>query len=164
MNLSKPDIEELYKKYGGMVYRRCHRLLDNETQAMDALQDVFTQLLKHQGRIEPNGMSSLLYRMATNTCLNMIRHQKVKDDYQAQSQAVEESCPSSDLATRYENLDALNRVMAKAPQKSREAAVYHYVDGFTMDEIAEMMQMSNSNVRRLIRELKQLSAQWEISA
>ena len=67
------DVESLYKKYGPMVLRRCRGLLKQEDRALDALQDVFVQVIRLQERLEDRGLSSLLYTMATNICLNTIR-------------------------------------------------------------------------------------------
>jgi RNA polymerase sigma factor (sigma-70 family) len=70
------DVEQLYRRYAPMVLRRCRRLLQNEEQAVDAMQDVFVRLLAHRERLHGSYPSSLLYRMATNVCLNIIRDQK----------------------------------------------------------------------------------------
>lgn len=175
VNHSKIEIETLYKQYGGMVLRRCQAILKNEQQAMDALQDVFVQLLRNQSKIKPKGLSSLLYRMATNTSLNMIRHQKVRDDHQQfeRQQNDHEQINSDTDAThtgqpntsstehRIIELDRINKALAEFPERTREVALYHYVDGFTMDEIAKMMHMSNSNTRRLLRELRHAVPQPE---
>ena len=70
------DVEHAYRRYGPMVLRRCRQMLKDEQLATDAMQDVFVQLLRNQARLEDRGMSSLLYRIATNTCLNKIRSQQ----------------------------------------------------------------------------------------
>ncbi len=40
------DVEEYYRKYGPMVLRRCWRLLHDEEMAVDAMHDVFADLLR----------------------------------------------------------------------------------------------------------------------
>lgn len=67
------NVEEYYRKYGPMVLRRCRFLLKNEDKALDAMQDVFVRLLMSQERLRDEYPSSLLYRMATNICINVIR-------------------------------------------------------------------------------------------
>ena len=74
------NIEELYKKYGPMVLRRCRYLLKNEEKALDAMQDVFVNLISNCEKIENTYMSSLLYRIATNVCLNIIRDEKKRPE------------------------------------------------------------------------------------
>ena len=56
-----------------MVLRRCRSMLGDEDEALDALQDTFVQVLRHRERLEARGPSSLLYRIATNVCLNRMR-------------------------------------------------------------------------------------------
>jgi RNA polymerase sigma-70 factor (ECF subfamily) len=56
-----------------MVLRRCRRLLRDEDAALDACQDVFVRVLEHRSRLDNRYPSSLLYRMATNVCLNRLR-------------------------------------------------------------------------------------------
>ena len=67
------DVEATYRRYGPMVHRRCRALLKDEEAATDAMQDTFVRLLRYQDRLDDKGLSSLLYRMATNVCLNRIR-------------------------------------------------------------------------------------------
>ena len=59
-----------------MVLRRCRQLLQNEDKALDAMQDTFVQLLRHEKRLTAGAPSSLLYRIATNICLNVLRSEK----------------------------------------------------------------------------------------
>ena len=47
---------------------------------LDAMQDTFVQLLRHEDRLDSTAQSSLLFRMATNTCLNKLRGEKRKPE------------------------------------------------------------------------------------
>ena len=67
------DVEALSHKYGAMVLRRCRRLLGDEDEALDACQDVSVRVLERRERLDAAYPSSLLFRIATNVCLNRIR-------------------------------------------------------------------------------------------
>ena len=41
------DVDSMYRTYAPMVLRRCTRLLRDEAKGVDAMHDVFVQLLKH---------------------------------------------------------------------------------------------------------------------
>jgi RNA polymerase sigma-70 factor (ECF subfamily) len=56
-----------------MVQRRCRGLLRDEDEAQDAAQEVFVRVLKSSHRLSNRYPSSLLYRVATNVCLNRLR-------------------------------------------------------------------------------------------
>ncbi len=70
------DVESLYTRYGPMVLRRCRAMLRQEDEAADAMQDVFVRLLVERSRLDPKACSSLLYRVATNVCLNRLRSRR----------------------------------------------------------------------------------------
>ena len=56
-----------------MVFAHCRSMLGDDGLAEDAMQDVFVQLVRHQGRLHDSAPSSLLLRIATNVCLNRVR-------------------------------------------------------------------------------------------
>ena len=70
------DVAAWYEKYGPMVIRRCRQILGNGEDALDAVQDVFVNLLKGEEKLDDRFPSSLLYTMATNVCLNRLRKGK----------------------------------------------------------------------------------------
>ncbi len=72
------NIEEYYTRYGPMVMRRCRQLLRDEEKALDAMQEVFTKLMINKKRLRGIYPSSLLFRISTNVCLNMIRELKAR--------------------------------------------------------------------------------------
>jgi DNA-directed RNA polymerase specialized sigma24 family protein len=70
------DVVAWYEKYGPMVIRRYRRILGNEEEALDAVQDVFMNLIRAEAKLRDLFLSSLLYTMATNVCLNRLRKKK----------------------------------------------------------------------------------------
>jgi RNA polymerase sigma-70 factor, ECF subfamily len=148
------DIAEYYRKYGPMVLRRCRMLLKDEDRAMDAMQDVFVKLLQNQKRLKGDYPSSLLFRIATNVCLNIIRYDKSRP--QADSEDVLAYIASNDdMERRIEVRDYLDRLFAKEKTSTGEIAVMHYVDKMTLNEVAEMSGLSVSGVRKRLRKLSE---------
>jgi RNA polymerase sigma-70 factor (ECF subfamily) len=67
--------EALVNRYEGKVYRLALRMLRNQEDAEDALQETFLQV--HRGLKDYEGRASFstwLFRVATNVCLMKIRH------------------------------------------------------------------------------------------
>ena len=148
------DVEALSRQYGAMVLRRCRRLLRDEDEALDASQDVFVRLLGHRDRLEVRYPSSLLYRIATNICLNRIRDRARRpvDADEARLSAI--ACAEAPGAGSEARL-LLDRLFGRHPESSRTMAVLHYVDGLTLEEVAEHTQLSVSGVRKRLRKLRQ---------
>jgi len=66
------DFDPLYRQFGPLVFRRCRRLLSDDAQAADAMHDVFVALLRRRD-ITPNSPPAMLYKIATDVCLNRLR-------------------------------------------------------------------------------------------
>jgi RNA polymerase sigma-70 factor (ECF subfamily) len=136
-----------------MVLRRCRQLLSDEPEAVDAMQDTFVQLLRHRDRLTDDAPSSLLYRMATNTCLNRIR-----------SSGRRPETPDGDLLQRIANLDEpeprllarlrLGRLFERELSSTRQIAALHLLDGMTLEEVAREVGLSVSGVRKRLRGLR----------
>lgn len=143
------DVESLYERYGPMVLRRCRFLLRDADEALDTTHDVFVQLLRNRDRLTADYPSSLLYRIATNLCLNRIRDRRRDSDL-----------PGADVLERIArrvDLDApvlLDRLFRRHPESTRTMAVLHYVDGMTLEQVATECGMSVSGVRKRLRALR----------
>jgi RNA polymerase sigma-70 factor (ECF subfamily) len=143
------DVAALYERYGPMVLRRCQRLLGNEDEALDVAQDVFARLLKHRERLTARYPSSLLYRMATNLCLNRLRDRRR-----------EPALPGDEVLWRIARMEDMNaslvleKLFGRHPESTRTMAVLHYVDGMTLEEVARECRMSVSGVRKRLRGLR----------
>ena len=147
------DVAAIYEKYGPMVLRRCRRLLRDETQAADAMHDVFVQLLKSNRRLTGQAVSSLLYVSATNTCLDRLRAKK-RAPIDADDALVLEVAKGDDLEGRTLSRALLETAFALEPVSTRTIAVLYHLDEMTHAEVAEQVGLSVSGVRKRLRQLE----------
>ena len=154
------DVEAAYRRYGPMVVRRCRVVLKDEQQAVDAMQDVFVQLLRHRERLEDRGMSSLLYRMATNVCLNRIRSRTRRPEDAGGDLFARIAAATEDEA-RTAARQLLDRALGREPASTATIAVLHLHDGMTLQEVADTVGLSVSGVRKRLRKLKASLAELE---
>jgi RNA polymerase sigma factor (sigma-70 family) len=148
-------VEEAFVRYGPMVLRRCRRLLRDESEAVDAMQDVFVNLLRFQEQLHDAALSSLLFRMATNVCLNRLRTHKRRPQVDSDA-VVDLIAHAPDQETGAARRGLLGRVFGRTPESTKTIAVLHFVDGMTLAEVAREVGLSVSGVRK---RLAALSAQ-----
>jgi RNA polymerase sigma-70 factor (ECF subfamily) len=148
------DVESAYRRYGPMVLRRCRTMLHDEHQATDAMQDVFVQLLRHHDRLEDRGLSSLLYRIATNVCLNRIRSRSRRPEDASSELLGRIADAAAGDGARGEARSMLDRVLGREPVSTATIAVLHLHDGMTLQEVADAVGLSVSGVRKRLRKLK----------
>lgn len=146
------DVEGLYRRYAPMVLRRCRRLLGTDEEAEDALQEVFLQAWERADVLRAEFPSSLLWRMATNTCLNRIRSRRRRSET-ADPDILESIASVGDDSLETTNL--LDRIFGRHPESTRVMAVLHWVDGMTYEEVASETGLSVSGVRKRLRTLQE---------
>lgn len=147
------DVETTYRRYGPMVLRRCRRLLRDEQEAVDAMQDVFVQLLRRRDTLEDRAPSSLLYRMATNVCLNRLRH-NARHPEDREEALLASIAGAGDVEGQGLGRRVVARLFGGEKDSTRTIAVLHHLDGMTLDEVAREVGMSVSGVRKRLRGLQ----------
>lgn len=147
------NVEAFYIDYGPMVLRRCRHLLKDEELAADAMQETFVKLLVNQESLDGRAPSSLLYRMATNVCLNRIRTSRRKPETRDEELLLR-IAKAPEAEARGVARKVLDAIFASERESTRTIAVLHLVDGLTLQEVADEVGMSMSGVRKRLRTLK----------
>jgi RNA polymerase sigma-70 factor (ECF subfamily) len=69
---------EIYQHFERPIYSLIYRLMGNSEDAFDITQDVFVKAYKALARTSPDlNLSAWLHRIASNTCLDVLRRRKI---------------------------------------------------------------------------------------
>jgi RNA polymerase sigma-70 factor (ECF subfamily) len=139
------DIAACYAKYGPMVIRRCRYILGNGDDALDAVHDVFLGLLQAEKKLHGLFLSSLLYTMATNVCLNRLR--KRKREVPAIDLFFERAC----VDEGFDQVEAellLKDILKDVSEMNRSILFMYHADEMTLKEIGEVTGLSISGVKK----------------
>src|SRR5689334_7205577 len=71
--MDSPALTKLYETYGYLVHRRCGAILQNPTDAEDALQEVFFRVQRTSTRPQPGKTLPWLYAIAFAVCTDMAK-------------------------------------------------------------------------------------------
>ena len=150
------DVDALYRRYGPMVLRRCRSLLHNEDAAADAMQETFVRVLRHRDSLRADYPSSLLYRIATNVCLNMMRSERRRPE--TTGEAILDTVPGRDNVEDQAVSSALvEQIFSGVKDSTRRAAEIHYQERATLEETAQRVGLSISGVRKRLDALRRQS-------
>jgi RNA polymerase sigma-70 factor (ECF subfamily) len=146
------ELEQIYRRYGAMVRRRCFTILKREDDAEDASQEVFVRVLRSSGAFRgQSSPATWLYRIATNICLNRIRDARNRE--RLDRTALKEPEPAQPIEAWPRDLAV--RILAEFDDATRETVLYAEVEEMTHQEVAEIMGCSVSLVRKRIAKFKE---------
>jgi RNA polymerase sigma-70 factor (ECF subfamily) len=145
-------IDVVYRTHGHAVLRRARRLLGDEEEARDLLQEVFASLVARPEQFaQKSSITTWLYGVTTHGCLNRLRNARTRkrlfDEHANPSGARSEPPRAEDVAM-------VKELLAGLPADLAEVAVYHHIDEMTHDEIAEVLGCSRRHVGDLLTRLR----------
>jgi RNA polymerase sigma factor (sigma-70 family) len=153
------SFEAFYRAYAPAVFRRARNLLQSDAEAQDVVSQVFTSLYERPAQFkERSALSTFLYRMTTNACLNRIRNHKTRSSLLERETEVSAAvdCFTADRAT------LLRELLEKMPEPLDQVAVYYYLDELTHQEIAQILGCSRRHVGDLLVRLDRWIQQSEV--
>lgn len=146
MRADSKDVAQLFQRYGPLILRRAKRLLGNEAEAEEALQEIFIKVIGAIDRFEDReAVINWLYRITTNHCLNQLRGRKRR---RAAMQAYRDAPRRRD--SRVVDLTTLRWLIAEADPQLAMAAFYVHIDGMSHNEAAALLKVSRRTVGNLI--------------
>ena len=144
---SAQDVGTLFSLHGPMVFRRALRLMGRKEDAEEVTQEVFVRVMRSVAQFDGrSSMSTWLYQITTNYCLNQLRDRSRRRELFEQNMLGEEEPQQASLA----DLLLLRRLLAEADEKQACAAVYVYLDGMSHEEAAELLGVSKRTIGNLI--------------
>ena len=148
-------LEELFRRYRQPAYRVAFRLLGNEADAQDAVQDGFIKALTHldgfQGR---SSFKTWLLRVVSNTSLDLGRGRGRREKLRIVTSGLEERednklLQNVDPSLGLERADLralLDEALATLPEVQRRTFVLHADAELSYKEVAEVLEISIGTV------------------
>ena len=144
----KLSCNELFSKYGDMLFRVCFSILLNQSDAEDALQEVFYKYITKSPALgDLEHAKAWLLHVATNHCRDVLRRRKVRA-YIGLDEIAE--LPDEDALERYEMDEESGGVLKKLfalPEKYKTVMLLHYLENQSIDTIAKSLRLSESAVK-----------------
>lgn len=150
--------ESLYREYVGRTYAIALRLLADEAEADDAVQEIWVRVWQRLGSFHgESAFSTWLHRLATNLTLDHLRRRKRRDDRSAPLEHPEALTHSARPDRPGMRMD-LERAIASLPDGARTMFVLHEVEGLKCREVAELTGKAEGTVKaQLFRARKLLT-------
>ena len=158
--------EHLMRLFDSRVFRVSRRLLANDQDAQDAVQEVFLRVHRHLGRFnESANFGNWLYRITVNVCRDLHRKRGARAvplehlSITAREPAVPEPDPLGQTL-RAEELRFLTAALRRLPDKERAALVLRDLEGLSTKDVASVLRSSETTVRSQISSARGKLKKW----
>src|SRR4051812_1520695 len=142
--------EMLYERHSPAILRYCRSLLRSTQEAEDVKQEVFVLAISALRRgAEPDAFRAWLYRIAHNACMSHLRTRRpvlVADN----GVLVGPAAAAEPVAGHREELRQLLDDIGKLPDVQRGALLLREMDGFSYEQVGEVLGLPLSTVRASI--------------
>jgi len=133
----------LVERYGGRLLAVACRLLRSRADAEDAVQRALLQCYTGGSSYQPQwAVSTWLYRILTNVCVDELRRRATRNAYGASDAAVASARPREPRR----DLD-LHRALARVPREARVLLALRYAEGLSYGELARIRGISVNTVK-----------------
>ena len=156
------SFEKLINNSKNKAYNIAYRYLNNQEDAMDAVQESYIKVYKGLNSFKENSsFDTWIYRILINTCNDFARkNNKYKENssiyYEDGEQItelsliVDSSSQPEEALMRNESTKGILHCLEKLPTDQKEVIILRDVQNFSYEEIAEMIGCSEGTVKSRI--------------
>lgn len=152
---------KLFTRYYCRLINFASRFTNDSMIAEDLVQDSFVNLWEKRDKLECGSLSSLLFTMVRNNCLNHLKHQALinisnvnwLENLDGEERLYNQDfCPDVEMSLLYKELLAqIPIVLSSLPERSRKIFLMSRKHGLKNREIAEKLSISTTAVEKHIR-------------
>ena len=134
--------EEIYTKYKDKVLGYIRNHVNSPEDAEDLCSDVFVKIYSKIDTFDETkaSLSTWIYAMTSNTVIDFYRtnhiHSEIPEDLAEDKSLIE------DEVLNGESLEELAKALRALPQEQMDIIVLRYYKGYTLQEVAEKMNLS----------------------
>ncbi|NLY43522.1 MAG: sigma-70 family RNA polymerase sigma factor [Clostridiaceae bacterium] len=154
--------EQLIESYQKKVFGIAFRMLGNTEDASDVAQEVFLKVFKSITNFkEESSLSTWIYRIATNVCLDEIRKRKKAtvvsinstiqlEDGEIDMQVEDQGPHPDEIVERKELENEVKKAIERLNNEHKIVIILRDIQGLSYDEIADILQCSLGTVKSRI--------------
>jgi RNA polymerase sigma-70 factor (ECF subfamily) len=158
------SFELLLHRYRTPLVHFLYRMVRDQAAAEDLAQEVFLRVYRARGQYEPSAkFTTWMFRIATNLALNAKRdgrYRQLEVSIDQSDETSESRAPSVEVADSQPGIESeliardrsamIRRAIEGLPEKQRAAVLLHKYQEMGYDEIAKILQCSESALKSLL--------------
>jgi RNA polymerase sigma-70 factor (ECF subfamily) len=151
-SLTEKDLDALYRAHRKELWAFLLRRVRRPDVAADLLQEIFLRLAEQPAGLGVANMRAYLYRTAQNLATDHFRREERRQTFPTPIEELAElpeDAPSLEQAAAdRQRLEAMRRIVAELPPRTRQVFELNRIDGLTYEETARRLGISESSVQK----------------
>jgi RNA polymerase sigma-70 factor, ECF subfamily len=150
--------DRLFQRYQRPLYAYVLPMVGEEQTALDLVQETFINAVRHIGSLQEEArFGSWLFSIAHQKCQQFWRKQRPWTPLEEEAlEEVPDPAETPDaLVLRHDQAAAFHRCLEALPLAQRSALVLHFLEDFSLEEIAALSSTSVGTIKSRIHYAKQ---------
>ncbi len=153
--------DELYRLYCHRLFSFVFRILKNEADSDDIVQEVFLKIWEYRGKLgDYRLLNSLIFTIAYNNSISHLRKRITSEKYIEYLRNLSVNDIPGDFISEIELTELNSKVenlISSLPDRQKQVFLLHKEKGFTYSEISEKLEISKNTVENhMVKALKYL--------
>jgi len=137
---------ELYRLYAKAMYNTCLRMLRNESDAEDVLQNSFVDVFTHLDSFQhQSSIGAWIKRIVVNNCINFLKKRKLYFEELTSNHWQEIDAKEEDYSPEINyKVQNIQKAMAALPDGYRVVCTLYLIEGYDHKEIGSVLGISEA--------------------
>ncbi|MBP8248939.1 MAG: sigma-70 family RNA polymerase sigma factor, partial [Chitinophagales bacterium] len=141
--MTPKEYNETVDTWADGVYRFIHKSLKSDDDARDIVQNAFEILWKNHENVQFDKAKSYLFSTAYHNMIDHIRKHK-RMDY---VEEIDEAAKGGTAEVQVDVKEAIEKALQKLPDVQKNCVLLRDYEGYSYEEIGEMLHLSESQVK-----------------
>jgi len=153
--------DELYRLYSHKLFSFVFRILKDEADSDDIVQEVFLKIWEHREKLlDCKLLNSFIFTIAYNNSISLIRKRISSTKYIEYLRDLSVNQPQGNFRTEIELIELKNQIenlISHLPERQKQVFLMHRKKGLTYPEIAGELEISKNTVENhMVKAMKYL--------
>ena len=160
--MTRTDFSDLVRQFSRKLYGYAFRILRNQEEAEDAVQEIFIKLWNSGKKLDVyNSIEALAVTMIKNYCIDQLRKKKhfIQEEHDKQDFQNLDNASPYELMEKRESNDILYHIIDQLPDIYKIVIKLREIEGLSYEEIVDKtgqnintLRVTLSRARKMIRE------------
>jgi RNA polymerase sigma-70 factor (ECF subfamily) len=160
--MTRTEFNDLVRQHNRNLYGYAFRILHNQEEAEDAVQEVFIKLWNLGNRLDKyESIGALATTMIKNFCIDQLRKKKhfIQNEHEGKELQISGSASPYEIMESRESEDIMYHVIDQLPEIYKVVINLREIEGLSYEEIADKteqnintLRVTLSRARKIIRE------------